>query len=200
MYGSKYSILSAPILLRQNSDDDKIPSAEAGAPAPVASPANYIGFGLSPAATRKRAPSVEASPAAMTSGPALSAADAYDGRGASDGTSVIAQQLRSLWQGESAGGAAASTGALVADEVGFVRDGNAHAAPVAPDVMRLSIQQRDEVWTSIKMCLIGLVFLDHVQQLTPMRQVQSMHQLLCAQKEGFLFDNSDMQVIHFVVQ
>jgi hypothetical protein len=26
-------------------------------------------------------------------------------------------------------------------------------------------------------------------------QVQSMYQLLCAQKEGFLFDNSDVQVL-----
>jgi hypothetical protein len=37
-----------------------------------------------------------------------------------------------------------------------------------------------------------------VQTLPLMRQVQSMHQLLCAQKEGFLFDNSDMQVMHSV--
>jgi hypothetical protein len=84
----------------------------------------------------------------VTGGPApaaAAAADASDGRGERDGTSVIAQQLRSLWQGESAGGAAASTGGSVKDEVGFVRDGRAMAPSVTPDVMRLSIQQRDEV-------------------------------------------------------
>ncbi len=52
--------------------------------------------------------------------------------------------------------------------------------------------------TDIVMCLTRLVFMCQVQTLTLMRQVQSMHQLLCAQKEGFLFDNSDMQVMHSV--
>jgi hypothetical protein len=120
------------------------------------SPANYIGFGLSPAATRKRGPSVDspapATPAPATPAPANSTLSAASADSSNAGKSVIAQQLESLWQGSNsvsgADAASALLGDRTAEEVGFVRDENAFAemaAAVKPHPMRLSMQQLDEV-------------------------------------------------------
>ena len=121
------------------------------------SPANYIGFGLSPAATRKRGPSVDspapATPAPDTPAPANSTLAAASADSSNEGKSVIAQQLESLWQGSNsvsgADAASALLGDRTAEEVGFVRDENAFAemaAAVKPHPMRLSMQQLDEVF------------------------------------------------------
>ena len=102
-----------------------------GAPA-----GNYIGFGLSPSATRKRGSSVDAPPAAAAAAAAAVAAAAPAG---GEGTSLISSQLQSLWQGMAGGGDAAAAAAAAADDVGFVRDESAFAALAAaavPQAMR----------------------------------------------------------------
>ncbi len=133
------------------------------------SPANYIGFGLSPAATRKRGPSVDspapatpapATPAPATPAPANSTLAAASADSSNEGKSVIAQQLESLWQGSNsvsgADAASALLGDRTAEEVGFVRDENAFAemaAAVKPHPMRLSMQQLDEVCVYVCLCV-----------------------------------------------
>ncbi len=96
-------------------------------------------------------------PAPAVPAPAAPAPAVADAGG--EGKSVISQQLESLWQDSAPGNAThrvnAAAGASdgVASDVGFVRDEHAFAdmaAAAAPQVMRLSMQQLDEV--SSRLC------------------------------------------------